>query len=167
MMAMLWALLLVSAPVFAVMFPELAPTYDEEEEEWKEADYELPPFPKKSDLQPFVLNAPTSNRFMLDHATLSVGKDGVVRYVMVITASGGAETVTFEGIRCNSGEYRIYAIGTSEGKWLPSRHSEWRMIGASQPRGSLYEDYFCDGPAAPYSRKALLRQMENFDRGRP
>ncbi len=162
------ALISISPPSLGFL-PDLSyKNADEAEaEKWQEGEYETPAFPEKSNLFRFYIDAPTSNRFMLDESTLSIGKDDVVRYVLVIQAEGGAETVTFEGIHCHSGKYRIYAFGQPDGTWTPARNDDWRIIAAIQPRAALLENYFCDGPAVPASRSALLRQIRNPDRGRP
>jgi len=149
------------------LFSDFDSDYEEEHKEWNEGEYQTPAFPKKTNLRQFFINGASSNRFMLDESSLDVGKDGVVRYVLVIAAPGGAETVTFEGLRCDSGEYRIYAIAQPDGNWASPRRSDWQLIANIQPRASLLADYFCDGPSAPYSRQALLRQMKKWDRGEP
>jgi CNP1-like family len=69
----------------------------------------------------------------------------VVRYVLLARSPQGPETVTFEGIRCSSSEYRIYATGVDGGRWLRSA-SPWRPI---EPRSvqrwhnALAKEYFC------------------------
>jgi len=79
-------------------------------------------------------------------ATLSVGSDGVVRYVLVMLTSGGARNVTFEGMRCESHERRIYASGRRDGTWSKSRNNEWSRINdeyANRYHAALFLDYFC------------------------
>ena len=64
----------------------------------------------------------------MDSASLSVGDDGVVRYVLVARSPQGAENISFEGLRCSSGEYKIYAIGRSDRSWERTRDAQWRSI---------------------------------------
>ena len=87
----------------------------------------------------------------------------MVRYTLVVRTPGGAENVTFEGIRCATGERRIYASGRKDGTWTPMKNSEWQPISVNnynRPRAALAYDYFCDGPAAPRDRKHALQLLE-------
>jgi hypothetical protein len=82
----------------------------------------------------------------LDPESLSVGPDHVVRYTLVVVSSSGARNVSFEGIRCDTGEYRRYAYGSGR-KWLQMQHSPWQKIldaGRDGYRHVLYRDYMCD-----------------------
>jgi CNP1-like family protein len=129
-------------------------TDDADKEPWKEAEVAFPPAPREADLLRFYVSATTPNAFFVDIATLSVGEDGVVRYVLVVRSPRGAENVTFEGIRCASGERRLYAIGQGDGTWAASRNAAWERISFNtynRPQAALAKDYFCDGTTAPVS----------------
>lgn len=129
---------------------------------WREGEHVLPPPPSEAALRQFFVSAASSNRFFLDESSLAVGEDQVIRYVLVIRTAGGAENVSFEGIRCESGERRIYALGRADGEWVPARRSEWERISSDQhnrPHAALAFDYFCDGPSAPRSTDAALRRL--------
>lgn len=105
-----------------------------------------PPFPKDGDLAQFHVNATTANRYFVDGSTLAVGKDGIVRYVLVIRASGGATNVSYEGLRCTTGEYRVLASGHADGTWGLAKMSIWRSIEAetfNRYRATLFRELFC------------------------
>lgn len=119
---------------------------DPDEPKWVEEEVVLPTFPQDDNLREFYVSAMTSHRFFIDATTLSVGKDGVVRYVLVVRTSGGATNITFEGIRCESREVRIYASGRQDGQWMKARLSEWRPIEnkpANRQHAALSRDLFC------------------------
>ena len=112
---------------------------------WRESRVTLPPYPKSANLVEFDVGAGPEFHFLLDTASLSVGSDGVVRYVLVARSPQGAENVSFEGLRCRDGEYKIYATGRENGTWLGAREPRWRPV--EQRAGSwhkaLAHDYFC------------------------
>ena len=116
-----------------------------ERRDWKEGDYKLPSPPKPEDLMEFYVSAGTDFRFFVDRQSLSVGKDGVVRYTLVARSPSGTENVTYEGIRCSAGTVRTYAYGRRGGGWS-ERESAWRPI---EPRptqrwhNALWREYFC------------------------
>ncbi len=118
----------------------------DEVRKWQEATVEFPAFPRQEDLLAFYVSAATDNRFFVDGSTLSIGGDGVVRYVLVIEAAGGARNVTFEGLRCQTKERRLYASGRVDGTWSRSRNDEWKRLqslAANRHHAALYFDYFC------------------------
>ncbi len=131
---------------------------------WQELEIEMPPPPEEASLREFQVVAASTNRFFIDESSLSVGEDGVVRYVLVVRAAGGAESVVFEGVRCATAERRIYAMGRADGEWAPARSSDWRRLGGAgynQASAVLAQDYFCDGRTPPRSRDVVLRKMRD------
>lgn len=121
---------------------------DYEKQAWQEIQFQMPAAPKNESLIPFYVSAATDNRFFVDGSTVSVGSDGVVRFVLLVLTSGGARNVTFEGMRCETGERRIYASGRLDGSWSKSRRNEWEKIKeavANRHYSALFYDYFCPG----------------------
>lgn len=119
---------------------------DYDDKQWKEVAVQLPPAPQQGNLLPFYVSAATDNEFFIDGASLAVGADGVIRYVLVVQTSGGARNVSFEGLRCETQERRIYASGRPDGSWSKSRNNEWKRIqnvAANRYHAALFSDYFC------------------------
>lgn len=121
-------------------------TDDPDAPQWTEAEVEFPAFPQEANLREFYVSGATTHKFSIDASTLSVGKDGVVRYVLVVHTSGGAVNTSFEGIRCEGGELKIYASGRQDGQWAKARRSEWRRIEnkpVNRHHAALARELFC------------------------
>src|SRR5688572_21235992 len=86
-----------------------------DEKPWAEAEFTLPPYPKPGNLIQFVPALRSSSRFYIDPDSISTGSDGVVRYTLVVRGAGGAENVSYEGMRCKTLEVRPYAYGQRNG----------------------------------------------------
>ncbi len=116
---------------------------------WQELQHQLPPYPKAENFIPIPLGARSSNQFFVDYASVTASEDGVVRYVMVVQSPSGAETVSFEGMRCTSGERKIYAFGRAhdkDGEWSRNRYAKWEPIqgrSLNDFRRELFYHYFC------------------------
>ena len=126
---------------------------------WTEGEYKLPPPPKADDLIEFYVSAGTDFRFFIDGQSISIGKDGVVRYTLLARSPSGTENVTYEGIRCSEGKYRVYAYGRSGTGWT-ERTSDWRPIEAKTVQRShhaLWREYFCP------MKVPLFDQAEGID----
>jgi len=114
------------------------------ERSWREREVVLPGYPRRENLLPFFVSATTTFEFFVDATSISVGDDGVLRYALVARSAQGAESVSYEGIRCSEREYRIYATGAG-GAWA-RRSTPWRPI---EPRSiqrwhnALMREYFC------------------------
>ena len=120
--------------------------YEEEQDKlnWKEADAPLPPYPKDADLIEFQVSSGATFRFFIDAASLSVADDGVVRYTLVARSPSGIANVSFEGIRCASKSYKVFARGTG-GRWS-RREGAWQVIEArtiQRWHNVLYFEYLC------------------------
>lgn len=127
-------------------FASAEPEEDGESRQWQEADVQLPAAPRSETLQPFYVSAVSENRFLIDLATLSIGSDGVIRYVLLIVTPEGGRNVTFEGMRCETREHRMYAAGRQDGSWSRSRKNEWsriREVYGNRHHATLFLEYFC------------------------
>lgn len=156
---LLLAGLLSCAPTFAAGFDS-----DFEEKIWSEMEVQLPAFPVKSDLVAFKVGSVTEKLFQIDSRSLSVGSDDVIRYTMVVTSSEGAQSVSYEGMRCLTGERRLYAFGHADNTWSKARGNQWTRITGSlnNHHVELFVNYFCNA-SAPSIRSAddALRSLRN------
>ena len=116
------------------------------EKDWRENAVKLPEFPQAGRLVEFYVSASTSFRFFIDPETLMVGDDGVIRYVLVARSASGAQNVSFEGIRCKSGELKQYAAGRNDASWAERRGAGWVAIDPktlNRQHQALRREYFC------------------------
>ncbi|MBT9567079.1 MAG: CNP1-like family protein [Thiobacillus sp.] len=118
----------------------------DQDKPWSEVAVQLPPYPQAENLIPFTTSATSRNRHFIDAPSISVGDDQVVRYTVVVEAAGGARNVSFEGLRCESGERRLYAYGHPDGTWSKARNAGWEDIklrSSLSYHKALFEDLFC------------------------
>lgn len=118
----------------------------DQDKPWSEIAVQLPPYPKPANLIPFSVSSATRNKHFIDAPSISVGEDQVVRYTVVVEAAGGARNISFEGLRCESGEQRMYAYGHPDGTWSKARDASWELIkfrSLLSYRKALFEDIFC------------------------
>lgn len=138
----------VAACCMAILSSPLLADFDEDydSKRWQEVEVQLPEPPRQDLLLPFYVSAVAENRFYVDGSSLSVGSDGVVRYVLVIVTPQGGRNVSYEGMRCETRERRIYASGRADGSWSKSRNNDWVRIAdqsVNRHHAALYLEYFC------------------------
>jgi hypothetical protein len=125
-----------------------APVSYEEPEPWKEADIQIPPAPRDQDLIEFQVDDPERRfTYFIDKRSLRVDPDGVVRYTLVIESRRGVRNYAFEGLRCHTREYKVYAYGSSKGKLRPRKAPKWKAIYEerfSRVHRALHRYYLCE-----------------------
>lgn len=134
-----------------------------EDKPWVEVQQSLPPYPKPENEVPFYVSATTPHKFFLDRNSIHIGKDGVVRYALILRTAGGATNITFEGIRCATKQMKIYAIGRYDGQWAKPRESEWRDISyheVNRQHSRLYNEILCTDKIPVRSVEDILRLMK-------
>ena len=133
-----------------------------EDTPWAEHGVGLPAYPEAGHLVKVPVQIADSNLEMfIDERSLTVGDDGVVRYVLVLRAPSGAENVFFEGLRCATHELRSYAYGTSRATWQ-SVDTAWTRIqstGMGRYREQLYQYYLCQPARGILPRQEMLQRM--------
>jgi hypothetical protein len=134
----------------------------EADKPWVEIAAQLPPPPKTENLVEFNVSSAARNRHFIDTASISVGGDKVIRYTVVIETTGGAKNVSFEGMRCESGERRLYAYGHPDGTWSKARTSSWEGIkfrSLLSYHKALYEYHFCPDGINVRDAKEAVRNL--------
>lgn len=101
--------------------------------DWQEEP--APPAPALSQQAPLPLAMPhyISSKVAVDPASIAVGKDGVVRYVLVVRNGDGLQGAVYEGIRCVSDEVKTYARMNASGAWTPVAEPQWKPLADNSP----------------------------------
>ena len=123
----------------------------------------LPPMPQDANLLPFEVSGNTPLQFSVDKTSLTVGSDGVVRYVVVVTSPSGARNVNYEGIRCDTYEWRQYAgLNADHNGWDTTVANDFTRIenGALNAyQAALYQDYMCANKMPTASAKQIVENI--------
>jgi hypothetical protein len=142
--------------------------------DWKELDAPPPPPLRTTGLIPLdVPGSASSLRFGVDPASVSVGSDSIVRYVVVAIGSSGITNGVYEGIRCNTSEVKVYARHDPDRGWVPTKDSDWKDLRTvANARYSLVvaRNGACmgnapNGPAVQVVRDLSSPANRRFDRG--
>lgn len=125
--------------------------------EWKELDAPSPPAFSTDKLLPLDMPPYVSVKFGIDPSTLSIGVDGIVRYVVVTRNTSGTVNAMFEGIRCGTGEVKTYARANDKGVWSTVTEPKWRVFTDNLPSKHAWvfaRQAACDGRATAASSTA-------------
>lgn len=101
---------------------------DDDAADWKEDAVPPPPAYRTSGLVDIDMPRSSSVRMGVDPKTITINqKTGIVRYV-VVARGPSAVNASYEGIRCSTGEYRVYARQVQGGEWSMSEEQGWRPM---------------------------------------
>jgi len=129
-----------------------------------ESEVPTPPAFDVKRLLPIEVSRASALTIGIDPATVTITPSGVVRYVVIASSPSGAVNVMYEGIRCASAEYRVYARHHGERGWVSAQGQEWQSL-----RGSLRAQHplalaragVCDGPAPGNSPADIVRALRS------
>lgn len=99
----------------------------------------------------------------VDPATVAVGGDGIVRYVVVVRNASGTVNAAYEGIRCLTDEVKTYARVGSNGEWSMVSEPQWRAVNDNMPSRhaqAIARQGACNARLAPTTEEVIqhLRQ---------
>lgn len=133
--------------------------------DWKELEIAPPAQFSTQRLVPIEMPRYMSVRLGVVPESLTVSGDGIVRYVMVATSPSGSVNATFEGIRCRTGEVKVYARHGSDGQWNRIDNAPWKSLSGNQPSMhalALARQGACDGRAATgASPEEIIRKLKS------
>jgi hypothetical protein len=129
-------------------------------------EYALPPPPEEANLVPVTPRSRTDNAIALDSRSLVVGADRVVRYTLVVTSPEGARNVLHEAMSCKPFEWKLLAIGRSDGSWARPMESVWQPVERRSYNGirySLGKNVFCEKTGSPARDAARILERIRED----
>ena len=130
--------------------------------DWTESDVPLPGALNTSKLIKLEMLRSTL-KFGVDPASVTLDKDGIVRYVVVATSSTGAINAFHEGIRCDTGQFRVYARYNPDSGWIRTSGISWRSLhdGALPSRHGLLiaRTGACIANGANVSAERIVRDL--------
>ena len=117
--------------------------------------------PNKASTVPFYVSQHTIFKFAVDTDSILIGADGVTRYTVILSSPTGSDQVQYEGIRCDSFQWRLY--GTFEnGTWKENPLSAWRNIQSNIPnryQAALAQGAFCNFSSQEQNLKVILKSL--------
>jgi hypothetical protein len=139
---------------------------------WIEQETQIPDLPDLIDLQYLQIDGlPRGLKLYLDTARLTIDpNDEVIRLWLYVRSDRGADNGTYEGFRCTTGEYKVYAYATPrrEQAVTPARGSAWRAAKGtpgSRYRRALMNGYLCGlrGARPPVDIRQAVRAGQPRD----
>jgi hypothetical protein len=127
---------------------------------WLDSPVQLPAAPATDNLLRFYSN--DNQSFYIDSQSLAIVADGSLRYTIVSVSQSGAKNVSYEGLRCDSYEKRLFAFGRADGSWSASRRNVWDAIsnkGINQQHATLAWDFVCEGGSIAGSVDKILQRI--------
>ena len=130
---------------------------------WKESNVTIPSYPDDRNLLLVPMSVNDTLKIYIDSKSISRAPDLVARFSLIVESPSGARSVFYDGLRCETGQYKTYAIGTSDHSFEAVKNPRWREI----PRGeinafrdNLYRHYICDGHASARTPDAIVHLLK-------
>jgi CNP1-like family len=117
--------------------------------------------PNKTSLQPFYVSQTTIFKFAVDTNSILIGSDGITRYIVVITNPSGGQQSQYEGIRCDSFQWRLYGTFDNN-KWNENPLGSWAAIKSKIPnryQAALAQGAFCNFASQEKSIPVIMKAL--------
>ncbi|HYA36674.1 MAG TPA: CNP1-like family protein [Candidatus Methylomirabilis sp.] len=132
-------------------------------EKWKESPTVIPSYPNDADLIAVPANDTDTLKIYLDRKSISRAPDLVLRYTLVVQSRSGARSVFYDGLRCETRQYKTYAIGTENHLFEPATNPQWQTIPRPEInafRYQLYSRYFCNENSSARAPDEIVRLLK-------
>lgn len=117
--------------------------------------------PNKATTIPFYVTETTIFKFAVDINSIQIGGDNITRYIVVITNPSGGEQIQYEGIRCDTSQWRLYGTFDNS-RWNENPLSAWNSIQYNVPnryQASLASGAFCNINTQVKDIKAIQKSL--------
>jgi len=157
----------VADPVLAedsTIYPDALGDYaPTRKDKWKESQVVVPVYPREEHLLNVPLPDSHNLKLYLDEHSISRLPDGAIRFSLVVESPSGARNVFYDGIRCETREYKTYAYGTVDGKFQQVHGSVWREFPDYETnafRKYLSRHIVCDGHNSARLPQEIIRLIK-------
>ena len=161
------ACLLVGTLVTALLSPvaQAAPAYDAEaaQRNWQEGP--VPPAPALSTrhLEKVPMPGYSAVTVQVDVDSLTLGQDGVVRYVVLLSSKEGARSAFYQGINCRLWQvrtYERYRFDLTPARW-EAADDAWSDLALERSRYAIAiaQNGLCDDATPPISTDDARRRF--------
>jgi hypothetical protein len=140
---------------------------DSGDQPWREGESEVPALPMDDQLLPVRLDTmPAGMQAYLSPQRLGyTDEDRVFRFWLIIKSQAGAYNATYEGLRCDVQEYRVYAYGNPrrDPPVQANRNSSWQAVrrhGAANYRWEMLATLFCDEARRPRPLRDVVATLK-------
>lgn len=136
-------------------------------EKWKELESPLPAYPDNQHLVRAHMPITYTLDVYIDEKSVSLLKDGVTRFTLVVETQSGGRNVFFEGYNCDTQEYKTYATGVPGGTFEPLKKPSWQRVqyyDVNAFRFQLLRYYVCDPDllSTALTPDALIRRLKDL-----
>lgn len=131
--------------------------------DWKESEAPRPPTLQTEGLIALDMER-SALHWGIDPRSITIGEDRIVRYVVSATSTSGTVNAMYEGIRCNTGEVKVYARHAPGAGWTQVTGSEWQPLHGNGPaRHSLViaRSGVCLGHGPNMSPEQIARDLRS------
>jgi hypothetical protein len=128
--------------------------------DWREVEAPPPPALNLDGLIPFEIPR-SALRFGVAPASVTLGSDGIVRYVVVATSDSGTVNGLYEGIRCSTGEHKVYARHNPGSGWVVARNGQWQAVQQVRHGLMIARSGVCVGHAPNQSVTKILSDLRS------
>jgi hypothetical protein len=127
--------------------------------------------PNTANLIAFHVSQHSVFKFAVDPDSIRIDPDGVTRYVLVITSPSGSQQVNFEGIRCETFQFALYATLNTSSIWQVNQRKTWTDIKnteANRYHGALAQGAFCNNKSQVKNKALIIDLLQpNKFTGKP
>lgn len=149
-------------------------SYDDSQDiPWIENETEVLAVPRPEDLQPVQLDTLQAGfEVLVDLTRITVDPDDrVVRGWFWVRSAAGAENGSFEGFRCETREYKVYAYAypRRDPPVSKAKRPLWKAVNRESGRdyrAELLDDYFCGIRGTRSAREIVQYMTGEFRRER-